>query len=68
MHIDGFILVAEEEKHYKFIDHFAKILKLKADGPYGMSAPGTLFYLKGRLTFDAEGLEVAASNKYVSSW
>lgn len=31
-HIDDMILVAEEEGHYKFIEHFSNILKLKAGG------------------------------------
>ena len=63
--VDDIILVAEEQDHYKFLEHFSKILKMKADGPYGTSLPGTLFYLKRKLTFDERGLEIAASSKYV---
>ena len=63
--MEDIILVAEEQDHYKFLEHFSKILKMKADGPYGMTLPGTLFYLKTKLTFDEQGLEIAASSKYV---
>ncbi|CAK9048969.1 Reverse transcriptase Ty1/copia-type domain-containing protein, partial [Durusdinium trenchii] len=64
VHVDDIILVAEEQNHHKFLEHFSKILKMKADGPYGMTAPGTLFYFKRNLTFDEQGLEISASSKY----
>ena len=48
-----------------FVGHFSKKLKLKADGPCGVERPGTLFYLKRRITFDEGGLEIAANKKYV---
>ena len=64
MHIDDIILVGEEACHRLFVEHFSKKLKLKADGPYGVEKPGTVFYLKRRITFDEEGLEIAANKKY----
>ena len=65
MRIDDIILVGEEACHRLFVGHFSKKLKLKADGPYGVEKPGTLFYLQRRITFDNEGLEIAAIKKYV---
>ncbi|CAK8995861.1 Retrovirus-related Pol polyprotein from transposon TNT 1-94 [Includes: Protease [Durusdinium trenchii] len=65
VHIDDIILVGEEACHRLFVEHFSKKLKLKADGRYGVEKPGTLFYLKRRITFDEEGLEIAANKKYV---
>lgn len=65
VHIDDIILVAEEACHYMFVEHFSERRKFKADGPFGVEKPGALYYLKGRTTFDNEGLEIAASKKYV---
>ena len=65
VHIDDIILVAEEACHYLFVEHFSNKLKLKAAGPYGVEKPGTLYYLKRRITFDNEGLEIAANKKHV---
>ena len=65
VHIDDIILVANEEAHEAFFDHFGKILKLKIEGPFGLEKPGTLFYLKRQISFDEDGLEVATSSKYI---
>ena len=65
VHIDDIILIAEEACHHLFVEHFSKKLKLKADGPYGVEKPGTLYSLKRSITFDNEGLEIAAKKKYV---
>ena len=60
MHIDDIILVAEEKDHCKFIEHFSKIFKFKADGPRDFVLPQ-----EETCHFDAGGLENAESSKYV---
>ena len=55
----------KENSYEAFLDHFSKILKLKAEGPHGVDRPGVVYYLKRQLSFDSTGVEIAISSKYI---
>ena len=65
VHMDDILLIGPEGAHEAFLEHFNKLLKLKAEGPHGVDRPGVVYYLKRQLSFDSTGVEIAISAKYI---
>ena len=65
VHIDDIIQVSSKSECLQFRNEFSKILKLKAEGPFGRTEPGVVFYLKRKIEICEESIFISPNSKYV---